>query len=109
MPENLTDKIAIGVLRTFLLRNGIYPSDDWNAEDPNCVYNSNGYRIYTLSGVVAPEISDNLDTLFEKLAAYLDNQNKCDVSLKFFPFDLEVYDCPCGCSTAAYISIYTVA
>ncbi len=102
------DRIAYNVAETWLLQRGFIPSDGWDPNDPQCVQNYGPHRVWTIQARIPVGLVDKIDTvdLMNDFRAYLIQHNTLPTAIRFQPYNLEVYACPCGCGTFLYISLY---
>lgn len=102
------NNIALRVVETWLLLLGFTPSAGWDPDDLNCVRDYGPHRVWTIQAKVPPEQVDtlDLDTLDKSFREYISAHNAAPTAVKFEPYGMEVYVCPCGCGTFLYTSIY---
>ncbi len=103
MSEAFLTQIARNVLAGFLLMLEIVPSEG----DDTLVQDFGYHRVYTLSAKVPPSMEAiNPALLFALLRLYISNHNALATAVQFHPYNTELYECPCGCGTFLYVSIY---
>jgi len=102
--ENIKN-IARNVIAGFLLSLGVIPSE---SDDTLQIRDYGRHRVFTQQAKVSPELADSIEAgaVLAQLAAYLDNHNALPTAIRYYPYNVEVYICPCGCGTFLYTSIY---
>lgn len=97
---------AVALLRSWMAASGLYPHEDFDPSDLNCVRTSGPHIIITASAQVPPDYAFDLETLRASLSAYIQAHNGavCD-GLRFQPYDVEVYPHAYG-GTVLYASVY---
>lgn len=104
MSENIQTQLAVHILEVWLLMLGFQPSVDWDENDTNCYRQYGSHCIWTVSAhITAPY---DFDALWDAFQEYLYKHNALPDAVKFQPYDLTIYSCPCGCGEYLYASIY---
>lgn len=108
MSDTILNAIAVRVLEAWLLSLGLQPSGGWDENDPNCCCDHGPHRVWTVCARIPTELTADMsiETLFASLRNYIDNHNQIASCIKFQPYDTQMYECPCGCGTFLYASIY---
>lgn len=108
IPQELLDQIAVRTMETWLLSMGFQPSNEWDPNDLNCVRDYGPHRIWTVQARIPADLVDglDLDTLDKAFREYMTAHNATPTAVKFEPYGIEKYACPCGCGTFLYTSIY---
>lgn len=104
MSDEFLTPLARNVLAGFLLTLGITPSE---GEDTTEVRDYGPHRVLTQMAQVPPALAGSIDPAetLDKLIAYLNHHNALPTAIRFEPYNVEVYICPCGCGTFLYVSI----
>lgn len=105
MEEHLLNAIAVRVLEVWLLSLGFQPSGGWDANDPNCFRNGGTHLIWSVCARM-PDPDADMDVIWEQFQQYLADHNAVPGAVRFEPYELSVYECPCGCGTYLFASIY---
>ena len=65
------------------------------------------HRVFTQMVQVPPELTGSIDPAetLDQLAAYLEHQRSRPGAVRFEPYNVQAYVCPCGCGTFLYVSI----
>lgn len=96
--------IVVHTLHSWFLSQGLTPSLDWDAADPNCLCISGAHLIWTVQAKTSTPIDENdMSRAFER---YFTERNKLPGAVQFYPYMLQKYECPCGCGTYIYASVY---
>ena len=106
--ENI-DFVALNILRLWLSRHYCIPADNWDISDPNCRRQSGPHVIWSLSGRLTIPVNDiDMESMWADLVEYLRQQNSsAGTVFHFNPYNLELYQCSCGCGSAYIIvSVY---
>lgn len=105
MNETLLFNIARNITEAFLLTLGIIPS---MGEDTLETQDYGPHRIFTYQVRVPDSLASAIDgkDVLDKLVSFLDYHNAIPTSVQLYPYNVEVYICPCGCGTLLYISVY---
>lgn len=98
------DQVAHNILVGFLLSLGIFPND---GEDITEVRDYGPHRVYTQMARVPDNMAATIDPVetLEQLAAYLEHDNARPGAVRFEPYNVQAYMCPCGCGTFLYVSV----
>lgn len=101
MDYNRIKAIARNVTAGFLLTLGMTPSE---GEDTLEVREYGPHLVMTQQARVPDSMAATIDPVetLDKLTAYL---NALPTAIRFEPYNVEVYICPCGCGTFLYVSI----
>lgn len=77
-------------------------------EDTLQIKNYGPHRVFTQQARVPDSMADTIDPAetLDKLVSYLDHHNAPVMAVRFHPYNVESYVCPCGCGTFLYVSIY---
>ena len=70
------------------------------------------HRVYIQMARVPDSMADTIDPseAFDKLVSYLEHHNSvCPGTVRFEPYNVQTYGCPCGCGTFLYLSIRHIA
>lgn len=96
--------IARNIIAGFLLTLGITPSE---GEDTTEVRDYGPHRVLTQMAQVPPALAGSIDPAetLDQLAAYLGRHNARPGAVRFEPYNVQAYVCPCGCGTFLYVSI----
>lgn len=94
-------QLAQNIIAGFLLTLGITPSE---SEDTAEVREYGPHLVMTQQARVPDSMAATIDPVetLDKLTAYL---NALPTAIRFEPYNVEVYICPCGCGTFLYVSI----
>ena len=105
MNDSTLALIAKNILTGFLLSLGIIPSE---GEDTLEIREYGPHQVFEQQAKVPENISTSIDAreTYQKLIAYIDHHNALPTATRFYPYNAEVYRCPCGCGTFLYVSIY---
>ncbi len=105
MNDRTVSQIARNVIAGFLLTLGITPSE---GEDTLQITDYGPHRVFTQQARVPDSMAADIDPAetLDKLVTYLDHHNALPTAVRFYPYNAEVYICPCGCGTFLYTSIY---
>ena len=98
------NQVAHNILVGFLLSLGIFPND---GEDITEVRDYGPHRVYIQMAQVPSELAGRMDPAetLEQLAAYLEHHNARPGSIRFEPYNVQAYVCPCGCGTYLYVAV----
>ena len=105
MTQEVLNQIAVNVVAGFLALYNMIPSvDGLEVHD----YNGGEHTVWTVQSRAPDETADDLDTdeMYKTLTAYLENHNAAATAVRFHPYNIEAYVCPCGCGSFYYISVY---
>lgn len=102
-------EIARNLIAAFLLSLGILPIESED-EDTFEIRDHGPYRVYTQLARVPDRLADSIDPgdTLDKLSHFLDHHNALPTSVKYQPYNVAAYTCPC-CGTFLYVSIYHTA
>ena len=104
MDVKTLSNIVVHTLQSWLLTQGITPSLEWDAADHNCFRASGEHLIWTVQGkALAPFDEYDMSRAFDH---YFTERNKLPGAVPFYPYMLQRYECPCGCGTYVYASVY---
>lgn len=106
MNETFLNQIAINVLSAFLHAIGI-PTNEIDID----IKDHGPFRIFTIQVRVPDSMAATIDPgeTLDKLVSYMDHHNALPTAVRFQPYNVQVYVCPCGCGTFLYASIYHTA
>lgn len=101
--ERLT-QIARNITAGFLLTLGMTPSE---GEETIEVREYGPHLVMTQQARVPDSLASTIDPVetLDKLTAYLNHHNALPTAIRFEPYNVEVYICPCGCGTFLYVSV----
>lgn len=104
MSDKLLAETARNIIAGFLLTLGITPSE---GEDTTEVRDYGPHRVLTQMAQVPPVLAGSIDPAetLEQLAAYVEHHSARPGAVRFEPYNVEIYICPCGCGTFLYVSI----
>ena len=105
MNSNTITQIAKNILVGFLLSLGIIPSE---GEDTLEIRDYGPHRVFTQQAIVPPETANAINgvNVLANLEVYIDHHNALPTAIRFFPYSVYAYTCPCGCGTYLCVSIY---
>lgn len=105
------DKIAYDITEVWLLQRGFLPSVGWDSANPLCIRDYGPHRVYTIQAEVPSDYVGEFDRdrLRADFEAYLEMVNQALVTVRFLPYDVEVYSCFCHCGTFLYVSLVHTA
>ena len=104
MDDTMLTALAVRVLESWFLSLGFTPCGGWDPADPNCMRDYGPHRIWTVQAR-CPDDAD-CDALSMSFLEYIHQHNALPGAIKFEPYNLELYECPCGCGTFVFASIY---
>jgi len=98
------NQVAHNILVGFLLSLGIPPND---GEDTTEVREYGPHMVITEQARVPDNMAATIDPVetLEQLAAYLEHDNARPGAVRFEPYNVQAYMCPCGCGTFLYVSV----
>ena len=98
------NQVAHNILVGFLLSSGILPND---GEDTVEMRDYGPHRVFTQMVQVPPELAGSTDAgaVLDQLAAYVEHHNARPGAVRFEPYNVQAYMCPCGCGTFLYVSV----
>ena len=104
MNDRTLAQIARNIIAGFMLTLGIIPNE---GEDDIETRDYGPHRVYIQMAQVPSELAGSMDPAetLEQLAAYLEHHNARPGSIRFEPYNVQAYVCPCGCGTYLYVSI----
>ena len=103
----MINAIAVRVLETWLLSVGFYPSGGWDEHDLNCLRQHGPHLVWTVCGRISVPVKElDKEALWRSFEVYCHSRNNLPTAVRFEPYDLQLYECPCGCGTYLYASIY---
>lgn len=104
MTDNRLTEMARSVLAAFLLSLGITPSE---GKDTLEIRDFGPHRVWTQQARVPDSMADSIDRddVLSRLIDYMEHRNALPAAVKFQPYNVEAYICPCGCGTFLYVSI----
>lgn len=104
MDDDRLTAIARNIMIGFLLTLGMTPSE---GEDTLEVREYGPHMVMTQQARVPDSKAASIDPAetLSQLTAYLDHHNALPTAVRFQPYNVEIYICPCGCGTFLYISI----
>lgn len=107
IPPEFLASIAVSELRAWLMQHNFNPSRDWDSSDPSCLRDYGCHVVFTLSGRTdIPADQIDIEQLYTDFTEYFHARNKLPGAVNLEPYGLELYECPCGCGTYLYASIY---
>lgn len=106
--NELLRNTAVNIIVGFLLTLGILPGE---GEDSLETRDYGPHRVYTQMAQVPDSTADTIDPadVLDQLAAYLEHHNALPGAVRFEPYNVQAYVCPCGCGTFLYVSIFHTA
>lgn len=104
MDERLLDALAVRVLEVWLIQQGFQLSGGWDENDPNCRRQYGPHVLWTVQARIPGDY--DYDTLLNSFRAYIAKHNALPSAVKFEPYDITIYECPCGCGVFLFASIY---
>lgn len=102
--NKILTQLARNIIMVFLLSLGIPPND---GEDTTEVREYGPHMVITEQARVPDNMAATIDPVetLEQLAAYLEHHNARPGSIRFEPYNVQAYMCPCGCGTFLYVSV----
>lgn len=104
MNDDALTRIAQNLIVGFLLSLGLQPSE---GEDTLEIRDFGPHRVFVQRAEVPNVMADSIDrdVVLTQLVEYIDHHNALPTAVKFQPYDVEVFVCPCGCGTFVYVSV----
>ena len=101
--DSMLTQIALNLLSAFLAEMGMLPSDDGMD-----IQEHGPRRLYILQSKVPSTMENSIDTreMYHALEDYLAKHNAVTTAVRFYPYNVDLYVCPCGCGTFMYASAY---
>ena len=104
MNEHFLNQIALRTVESWFLSMGFQPSGGWDEHDVTCRRQYGPHILWTVCARVPDDIDEDAAAL--SFSHYISEYNKLPSSVKFQPYGLQFYDCPCGCGSFVYATIY---
>lgn len=104
MDERFLNALAVRVLEVWLMQQGFQPSEGWDGNDPNCRRQYGPHIVWTVQARIPGPY--DYDALWDSFRAYIAEHNALPGAVRFEPYDLATYICPCGCGEFLYAAIY---
>lgn len=104
MNDRTLAQIARNIIAGFMLTLGITTNED---EDSLETRDYGPHRVYTQMARVPDSVADTIDPAeaLDQLVSYLEYHNVRPGAVRFEPYSVQVYVCPCGCGALLYVSI----
>lgn len=104
MNDRTLAQIARNIIAGFMLTLGIIPNE---GEDDIETRDYGPHRVYTQMARVPDSVADTIDPAeaLDKLVSYLEHHNARPGSIRFEPYNVQAYVCPCGCGTYLYVAV----
>lgn len=100
----MLNKIVVNTVRAWMLEHGLNPSTEWDEVDGKCFQDSGEHTVWTVQAKAIVPIEE--DDIREAFVNYFFERNKLPGAIQFYPYALQRYDCPCGCGTYYFASVY---
>lgn len=106
--NKMLTQLARNIIAGFMLTLGITPNED---EDSLETRDYGPHRVYTQMARVPDSAANTIDPAeaLDKLVSYLGSHNVRPGAVRFEPYNVQAYVCPCGCGTFLYVSIVHTA
>jgi len=104
MDDIKLSRLAILVIESWFLAMGFQPSDGWDADDPFCLRTVEGHTLWTHRARIPDDL--DMDAAEEAFFSYMDHHNVLPTAVRFFPYGVDFYECPCGCGSYIFATVY---
>lgn len=104
MSDESLNQAALSVVAGFLAAYGMVPIANDGVESRDY----GPHRLWVVQANIPAELLGSVDPdqMLDDLSKYLRFHNSFPLAVRFNPYDVVLYSCPCGCGGAAFISIF---
>lgn len=85
IPQEFLDALAVRVLETWLMQQGLRPTGDWDSSDPACVRNHGPYRVWTVQAAAPDGVKVDRDALWRPFPSTWRAATNCRVQSSSTP------------------------